>query len=117
MSDTITFTVPRFEIEAALKKALLERSPYSHEEAPLLLAARYVIKDQQKAIVDLIAGQVRSLVDDKAVAVALRERLSSALTRAIEEKAGSIARSLTKADIASLLVRGGRDHEPEDVPR
>lgn len=103
MNDTITFTVPRSEIEASLKKALLERSPYSHDEAPLLQAARHVVKDQLKAIIDLIANQVRSLVDDKIVAAVLRERLSAALSKAIEEKAGSIVRSLTKADIVSLL--------------
>lgn len=104
MSDAITFTVPRSEIEAALKKALLERSSYSHDEAPLLQAARHVVKDQMKAIIELVSSQVRSLVDDKTVAAALRERLSAALAKAIEEKAGSIVRSLTKADIASLLT-------------
>ena len=104
MSDTITFTIGRADIESALTKALLERSPYSHDEAPLLQAARNVVKAQQQAIVDLITGQVKSLVDDKAVAVALRERLSAALTKAIEEKAGSLVRSLSRADIAKLLA-------------
>lgn len=112
MSDTITFTVARADIEAALRKALLERSPYSHDEAPLLQAARHVVKEQQAAIINLIAGQVRSLVDDSAVASALRERLSAALTKAIEEKAGSIVRSLTKADIASLLAPPLGEVEP-----
>ena len=104
MSDTITFTIGRADIESALTKALLERSPYSHDEAPLLQAARHVVKAQQQALVDLITGQVKSLVDDKAVAVTLRERLSAALTKAIEEKAGSLVRSLSRADIAKLLA-------------
>lgn len=112
MSDTITFTIDRADIEAALKKALLERSPYSHDEAPLLQAARQVVKAQQQAIIDLIAGEVKSLVDDKAVAGALRERLSAALATAIEEKAGSIVRSLTKADIAKLLAPSLEGVEP-----
>lgn len=103
MNDKITFTVPRSEIEAALKKALLERSPYSHDEAPLLQAARHVVKDQMKAIINLFASQVHSLVDDETVAAVLRERLSAALAKAIDEKAGSIVRSLTKAEIVSLL--------------
>lgn len=85
MSDTITFTVARADIETALEKALLERSPYSHDEAPLLLAARQVVKDQQKAIVDLIAGQVRSLVDDAAVAAALHKSLLVAIIRPMNQ--------------------------------
>ena len=108
----VLISISAADIEAALKKALLERSPYSHDEAPLLQAARSVVKEQQAAIVNLIAGQVRSLVDDSAVASALRERLSAALTKAIEEKAGSIVRSLTKADIASLLAPPLGEVEP-----
>lgn len=100
----VIISISAADIESALKKALLERSPYSHDEAPLLQAARHVVKAQQQAIADLIAGQVKSLVDDKAVAVALRERLSAALTKAIEEKAGSLVRSLSRADIAKLLA-------------
>lgn len=100
----VIISISAADIEAALKKALLERAPYSHEEAPLLLAARSVIKDHAKAISDLIAAQVQQIVSDAAVAAALRERLLLALGTAIEEKAGSIVRSLTKADIAKLMA-------------
>ncbi len=112
MSDTITFTVAQADVESALKKALLERSPYSHDEAPLLQAARHVVNGYRKNLIDLISSQVRDLVDDKAVASAIRERLLAALTQAVEEKAGSIVRSMSKADIAKLLAPSLEGLEP-----
>lgn len=112
MSDTITFTIAREDVESALKKALLERSPYGHDEAPLLQAARHVVNGYRKDLVNLISSQVRDLVDDKAVALAIRERLLAALTQAVEEKAGSIVRSLSKADIAKLLAPSLEGFEP-----
>ncbi len=102
--NEITFSVERAVIEAALTKALLERPPYGHDEPPLLQAARRVVSDNLGAIRDLVAGQVRILLEDKDVREALRERLLKALSQAIDEKAGSIVRSLSKADIVGLLT-------------
>ena len=82
--NEITFSVERAVIEAALTNALLERPPYGHDEPPLLQAARRVVSDNLGAIRDLVAGQVRILLEDKDVREALRA--FSTLTNPCEVK-------------------------------
>ena len=101
-NQVITLEVSSEEVTTALHAALTTRR-YGQDDTPLMAMARGVVQKNLSAFEALLDQQAKIILADGAFAAAVHDRLTTAIFKAVEEKAGSLVRSLSKEALMKLL--------------
>lgn len=101
-NEMITLEVSSEEVATALHAALTTRR-YGQDDTPLMAMARNVVQKNLPAFEALLDQQAKIILADGAFAAAVHDRLTTAIFKAVEEKAGSLVRSLSKEALMKLL--------------
>ena len=96
-NQVITLEVSSEEVTTALHAALTTRR-YGQDDTPLMVVARGVVQKNLPAFEALLDQQAKMIL-----AAAVHDRLTTAIFKAVEEKAGSLVRSLSKEALMKLL--------------